>query len=273
VPGEGTTPRTLKITLAYDGTGVVGWQRQADGASIQGWLEDALSTIDGRRVVVIGAGRTDAGVHALGQVASAIISHTLDTASLRRALNAKLPRVVRVLDVEEAPQGFHARYGACTKTYRYYIANGELVSPFAWRYIWHVVQPLAIEPMASAARAIEGRHDFSAFRAAGSETATTVRTITASAFRVAEDQDLFWQPSKLAGHHDSATGRVLLYEVTGEGFLRHMVRAIVGTLVEVGAGRREAGTMATILASRDREAAGPTAPACGLCLVRVAFDA
>jgi tRNA pseudouridine38-40 synthase len=224
-------------------------------------------------VVVIGAARTDAGVHALGQVASATISHTLETASLRRALNAMLPRDVRVLDVEEAPEGFHARYGARAKTYRYYIANGELVSPFAWRYIWHVVQPLAIEPMASAARAIEGRHDFSAFRAAGSETATTVRTITASAFRVAEDQDLFWQPSKLAGHHDSATGRVLLYEVTGEGFLRHMVRAIVGTLVEVGAGRREAGTMATILASRDREAAGPTAPACGLCLVRVAFDA
>jgi tRNA pseudouridine38-40 synthase len=224
-------------------------------------------------VVVIGAGRTDAGAHALGQVASATISHPLDTASLRRALNAMLPRDVRVLDVEEAPEGFHARYGARAKTYRYYIANGELVSPFAWRYVWHVVHPLAIEPMASAARAVEGQHDFSAFQAAGSETATTVRTIAASVFRVAENQDLFWQPARLAGHDDPATGRVLLYEVTGEGFLRHMVRTIVGTLVEIGAGRREAGAMATILASRDREAAGPTAPACGLCLVRVAFDA
>ncbi len=212
-------------------------------------------------------------MHALGQVASAVISHTIDTASLRRALNAMLPRDVRVLDVEEAPEGFHARYGARAKTYRYFIANGEVVSPFAWRYVWHVVQPLAVEPMAAAARAVEGRHDFAAFQATGSETATTVRTITASSFRIAEEQDLFWRPAGLAGHNRATAGRVLVYEVTGEGFLRHMVRAIVGTLAEIGAGRLESQAMATILASRDRESAGPTAPACGLCLVRVAFDA
>jgi tRNA pseudouridine38-40 synthase len=229
--------------------------------------------IEGRRVVVTGAGRTDAGVHALGQVASAVISHALDTASLRRALNAMLPRDVRVLEVEEAPEGFHARFGARAKTYRYFIANGEVVSPFAWRYVWHVVQPLTVEPMAAAARAVEGRHDFAAFQATGSETVTTVRTITTSSFRVAEEQDLFWQPAGFAGHNSTAAGHVLLYEVTGVGFLRHMVRTIVGTLVEIGAGRRDSHAMAAILASRDREAAGPTAPACGLCLVRVAFDA
>jgi len=262
----------LKITLAYDGTSAVGWQRQAEGASIQGWLEDALTRIDGRPVSVTGAGRTDAGVHALGQVASAVIAHPLDTTGLRRALNATLPQDVRVLDVAEAREGFHARYGARAKTYRYCIANGEVVSPFAWRYVWHVAQPLAVEPMIAAARAIEGRHDFSAFQAAGSATATTVRTMVASELRVAEDADLFWHPARIAGCGGAGVGRVLVYEVTGEGFLRHMVRTIVGTLVEIGAGRREADAMAAVLASRDRRAAGPTAPACGLCLVRVAFD-
>jgi tRNA pseudouridine38-40 synthase len=269
---EATTPRTLKLTLAYDGTDFVGWQRQAEGVSIQALLEDALSTIEGRRVTVTGAGRTDAGVHALGQVASVVLAHALETAVLRRALNAMLPPEVRVLAVEEAAGGFHARYGARAKAYRYVVENAEVASPFARRYVWHVPQPLAVEAMADAARAIEGRHDFSAFQAAGSAAATAERTVVSSTLRVAGKADLYWRPSGLAAGGAGGEGRTLVYEVTGEGFLRHMVRVIVGTLVEIGAGRREAGAMPAIIASRDRQAAGPTAPACGLCLVRVEFD-
>jgi tRNA pseudouridine38-40 synthase len=267
-----STPRTLKLTLAYDGTDFVGWQRQAEGVSIQALLEDALSTIEGQRVTVTGAGRTDAGVHALGQIASVVLAHALDTASLRRALNAMLPPDIRVLAVDEAAEGFHARYGARAKTYRYVVENTEVASPFARRYVWHVPQPLAVEAMAEAARAVEGRHDFSAFQAAGSATATANRTIVASVLRIAGDADLYWGPAGLSADSAAHERRMLVYEVTGDGFLRHMVRAIVGTLVEIGTGRCEAGAMPAIVRSRDRRAAGPTAPACGLCLVRVVFD-
>ena len=269
---EVSTPRTLKLTLAYDGTDFVGWQRQAEGVSIQGLVEDALSAIEGRRVTVVGAGRTDAGVHALGQVASVVLAHPLDTASLQRALNAMLAADVRVLAVEEMAEGFHARYGARAKTYRYFIANSEVVSPFERRYVWHVTHPLAVEPMARAARTLEGRHDFSGFQAAGSATATTVRTIFSSRLRIAGTEDAFWRPERLPGDPPGGRGRLLIYEVTGDGFLRHMVRSVVGTLVEVGAGRREVGAIEAVVASRDRRLAGPTAPACGLCLVEITFD-
>jgi tRNA pseudouridine38-40 synthase len=263
--------RTLKLTLAYDGTDYVGWQRQAEGVSIQGLLEDALSSIEGGHVSVTGAGRTDAGVHALGQVASATITHAIDPASLRRALNAMLPHAVRVLDVEEKGEGFHARYGARGKTYRYCLANGEVVSPFERRYVWHVTHALDVDAMAEAARAVEGRHDFAGFQASGSATATTERTMSSSTLRVAGVDDVFWRPVMPRWDAGGRHGRLLIYEVSGDGFLRHMVRTIVGTLVEIGAGRRSAGAVEAIVASRDRREAGPTAPACGLCLVRVAF--
>jgi tRNA pseudouridine38-40 synthase len=272
MPGTAPATRTLKLTLAYDGTAFVGWQRQAEGVSIQALVEDALSTIEGRPVTVHGAGRTDAGVHALGQVASAIITLPLDTASLRRALNAMLPADVRVLAVDEMPAAFHARYGAREKTYRYSIENGDIVSPFAWRYVWHVTQPLAVEPMVEAARAVEGPHDFAAFQAAGSATTTTERTVVRSVLRIATGEDLDWLPSRLRDEHEPRGGRLLVYEITGNGFLRHMVRTIVGTLAEIGGGRRAAGAMAAIVASRDRQTAGPTAPACGLSLVGVRYD-
>ncbi len=241
--------------------------------SIQALVEDALSTIEGRPVAVTGAGRTDAGVHALGQVASTVLTHRIDAASLRRALNAMLPPDVRVLAVEETPDGFHARYHARAKTYRYAIWNAEVASPFERRYAWHVPRPLAVAPMVAAARAVEGRHDFAAFQGTGSATATTDRTVFASTLRVAADGDRYWFVAGGGANGASSEGRLLVYEVTGDGFLRHMVRTIVGTLVEIGAGRRDAGDMAAAVLSRDRRAAGPTAPACGLCLVGVAYDA
>lgn len=246
--------RTLKLTIQYDGTAYVGWQRQPNGVSIQALLEDALAPIEGSRVSVHGAGRTDAGVHALGQVGSATVATPLETATLGRALNAVLPPDVRVLAIEEAPAGFHARFSARAKTYEYRIVNAPLVSAFLHRYAWHVPQPLDFDAMRTAASPLVGSHDFAGFQGAGSSVASTERTI----FDVRiEDGGGFDLP--------------YIVRVSGDGFLRHMVRNIVGTLVEVGAGRWDAWRLVEILDSRDRTRAGPTAPAHGLFLVSVVY--
>jgi tRNA pseudouridine38-40 synthase len=261
--------RTLKLTLAYDGTAFVGWQRQATGVSIQGLLEDALSKIEGRPVTVFGAGRTDAGVHALGQVASASVDHPMALGVLQRALNAVLPPDVRVVETEEARPGFHARYDARAKTYQYAIMNGLAISPFEWRYAWHVTQALDVDAMAQAARCVVGRRDFAAFASSGSVVKTTVRTMTTSEVRLAGPGEPRWARSEV--DWPSVGPRRVMYEIAGDGFLRQMVRAIVGTLVEVGCGRLDAGEMERILASGDRKAAGATAPGHGLCLVAVDY--
>lgn len=264
--------RVLKLTLAYDGTRFVGWQRQPNGVSIQALLEDSLARIEGSAVTVIGAGRTDAGVHALGQVASVSLNATLDADSLRRALNATLPEDVRVLSVEGAADGFNARFDAREKTYRYQIVSGDAISPFDRLYAWHVAQPLNVDAMRAAAESVAGTHDFAAFQAAGSTVATTTRTIRRSSLEVGDDPA--WPGPAFASHLAAgfgAAGRWLTYEVSGDGFLRYMVRTIAGTLVDIGSGRWPPGAMGTILASRDRARAGPTAPAHGLFLVRVDY--
>lgn len=260
--------RSLRITLAYDGTGLVGWQRQPAGVSVQALLEDALATVEGRPVVVAGAGRTDAGVHALGQVASCRFEHPIPNDELARALNARLPDDVRVLSVEDAADDFHARYGARSKTYRYLVLNDRFVSPFERRYVWLVRQPLDLGAMEEGARCLEGRHDFAALQGTGSATKTTVRTIEfariqpLAAMAVAGGLTL---PARPAG------GRLIAFDIRGDGFLRHMVRNAVGTLVEIGRGRREPSSMAGLLAQGDRTLAGPTAPATGLFLVGVEY--
>jgi tRNA pseudouridine38-40 synthase len=242
---------TFKITLAYDGTNYVGWQRQAAGTSIQGLIEDALRELDGREVVVIGAGRTDAGVHAIAQVASCTLERVIEPAVLVRALNARLPADVRAMSAEAVAADFHARYGARGKTYRYRICNADVCSPFERFYVWHLTESLDSDAMDAAARCLEGRHDFAAFQTAGGTPRTTERTVTRSrVFRV---------------------GDLIVYEITGDGFLRHMVRAIAGTLVEIGRGRWPSDEMRAVLASRDRGRAGQTAPAGGLFLVGVEY--
>ena len=257
-------PRTLKLTIAYDGTRFVGWQRQSEGESIQGLLETALARFEGAPVVVHGAGRTDAGVHALAQAASVTLSgaHPLD--AIVRALNAQLPRDVRVLDAVEAPPEFHARFDARGKAYRYLIRTGAIASPFDRGYVWHVPETLDLDRMRSAARLLVGTHDFAAFQSAGSHTRSSHRTITAS--------DVSVVPAPMFNSIDSAAIAPLLsYEVHGDGFLRHMVRAITGTLVDIGRGWRP-DTIADLLRGGVRAAAGPTAPAHGLYLVRVDYD-
>ena len=243
--------RNLKLTIAYDGTRLVGWQRQAEGDSVQGLLEDALARFEGAPVTVHGAGRTDAGVHALGQVASVQVTCGHDVATLTRALNAQLPGDVRVLAIDEVHPDFHARFSARTKTYRYQLRHGTIADPFERAFVWHMPERLNVEAMRAAASVLVGAHDFAAFQSVGSGARDSVRTITGSQLEDA--------------------GARLTYEVTGDGFLRHMVRAIVGTLVEVGQGLRMADTMSSLLQGSTRRDAGPTAPPQGLFLVRVDY--
>jgi tRNA pseudouridine38-40 synthase len=245
----------FRLTLSYDGTDFVGWQRQAQGVSIQGLLEDALAVLEGAPVTVFGAGRTDAGVHALGQVASVALTRSIDAATLRRAVNASLPASLRVLDACEVPDGFHARFSATSKSYRYRIWNAEVLSPFECRFVWHIPSPsLDAEAMGEAAARLKGRHDFSAFQAAGADTRTTERELFKSSVSLGD-----------------AAGLITL-ELTGSGFLRHMVRSLAGTLVEIGRRRHPATWIDEVLASKSRASAGPTAPAAGLFLVRVGYE-
>src|SRR5258706_4662278 len=246
----------FKIPAAYDGPDFVGWQRQAAGVSIQGLLEGALRELDEREVAVTGAGRTDAGVHALGQVAAFSIERPLTAENVVRALNARLPDAVRVLSAEETPASFHARFDVRAKSYRYRICNGDVFSPFERRYAWHVPGALDTVAMQAAARVVEGVHDFAAFQSTGSTAKTTVRAVTSSLVMVS-----------LSNHE-----RLITYDVSGNGFLRHMVRAIVGSIVRGGRGRHPPEWMAEVIASRDRGRAGPTAPARGLFLVSVTYS-
>jgi tRNA pseudouridine38-40 synthase len=246
--------RNLKIVLQYDGTAYAGWQRQDNGISIQAVLEDALEPIEGSRVVVHGAGRTDAGVHALAQVATVTLSGSMEPPALARALNAILPPDVRVLAVEEADPAFHARFSAIGKVYEYRIVNARLVSPFLYKYVWHVVQPVDLDAVREASALLLGTHDFAAFQGARAAVASTDRTV----------RTIEWE-------HGGGSDLPLVMRIEGDGFLRHMVRNIVGTLVDVGVGRLPPSRVAGILASRDRTQAGPTAPAHGLYLVRVLY--
>jgi tRNA pseudouridine38-40 synthase len=242
---------TFKITVAYDGGPFVGWQRQTNGTSVQGLIEDALRELDDRDVTVHGAGRTDAGVHAIAQVASFTLVRETSPDVIVRSLNNKLPQEIRVRSAEEVPASFHARFDATSKSYRYRLWNADVLDPFERAYAWHVIGTLDVDAMAEAARVVVGRHDFAAFQTVGGATGSTERVMSRSV---------------LTGHDG-----LLTYDVAGDGFLRHMVRAIVGTLVEVGRGRQRADWMRDVIASRDRSRAGKTAPAHGLFLVRVDY--
>ena len=243
--------RRLKFILEYDGTAYHGWQVQPGLDTIQGRLEAALSRLTGSRVHVMGAGRTDAGVHALGQVASGNVGVRLDDPTLRRALNALLPKDIVVTRVEPAPAEFDARRSARSRTYRYTILRRAYPSALHGRYSLYVPYDLDLEGMSDAVRCLLGTHDFSAFRAGSCPAATPIRSVRRASWRTEGD---LWR-----------------FEIEGNAFLQHMVRIIVGTLMEVGRGKRRPADIGEILASRDRRRAGKTAPAHGLCLVAVEY--
>jgi len=268
-----TGRRTFKVTLSYDGTDFAGFQRQSNARSVQQVLEEALAPIEGSAVVVHGAGRTDSGVHALGQAASFRLTNQISTADLKQALNATFNATgssdLRVLSVEEAPEDFNARFAARGKIYRYRIVNAELISPFERRFAWHVPRPLNLDAIRDASKALIGEHDFAAFQAAGGDVKTSVRTVTCSEWaEQALDPPTGKPPSTGAGQD-----RMLIYEIAGNGFLKYMVRSIVGTLIEIGYGRREPDSVQALLKSGERTKIGQTAPAHGLYLVRVDYDA
>lgn len=244
--------RTLKLTVAYDGTNYVGWQRQTNGISVQQVLEEAFAPlVGGVAPTLAGAGRTDAGTHALGQVVSVNAEIELSPVAVHRAMNVRLPEDIRVIGVVEATPGFHARFHATGKTYRYRMVTTPVMSPFDRFYAWHAPEPKAVAAMCEAAEMLVGRHDFASFQARGTLVKDTIRTLHRLELR------------ELPGE--------VQFECEGDGFLRHMVRGIVGTLAEVGTGLRPPSAMADILRARDRRAAGATAPAHGLTLVSVKY--
>jgi tRNA pseudouridine38-40 synthase len=265
--------RTLKVIIAYDGSAYAGWQRQANAITIQQVLEEEIAAIVGAHNPLNAAGRTDAGVHAAAQVASITIDHAIPVDELMRALNARLRAGdIRIRSIEETFDRFDARIYAKAKTYRYAIWNGTHPSPFLRHVVWHVPARLDLDRMAEATKALVGEHDFAAFQGRGSDVVTTVRTVLGAELvevNVHTDQPMALSPLE-PGLADGG-GRLLRFEITGTGFLRHMVRIIVGTLVDIGRGQLEVEEMAAIIASRDRRRAGHTAPAHGLTLWRVDY--
>ncbi|MGI9953041.1 tRNA pseudouridine(38-40) synthase TruA [Moorellaceae bacterium AZ2] len=245
--------RYLKITLAYDGTDYAGWQVQPreHGPTVQQRVEEALTRLTGERIRVVAAGRTDAGVHARGQVISLATNSRIPVERWPWALNSVLPSDIVALEAVEVGPDFHARYSAKSKTYRYTIDNGVFPDVFRRRYAWHVRRHLDLDSMDKAAACLKGRHDFRAFAATGRPVKNFEREI----------KDIRW----------TRQGPFLYLDITADGFLYHMVRIIVGTLVEIGLGKRDPGEMKSILVGRRREQAGPTAPPQGLCLERVEY--
>lgn len=248
--------RAFRITLAYDGSGFFGWQTQPGKRTVQGTVEAVWRQITGEPIRLVASGRTDAGVHALAQVASCNSRTRLSCETLCRALNAELPAEIGVLEVAEAPHGFHALRDARGKRYRYVIQDGRPRDVFSRDYAWYIVQRLDETAMQAAATTLLGRQDFAALQTAGSARVSTVRTIT--------DVDVRRPP-------DPRYGR-LVVEVAADGFLYNMVRNIVGSLVEVGRGKRPPEWLSRVLASGDRRLAGATAPPQGLFLVEVHYD-
>ena len=249
-----------KLVLAYDGTDFHGWQVQPGLRTIQGELAEAVERVCGEHTLPQGSGRTDAGVHALAQVASVALESPIPPSNLRRALNRTLPASIRVLEAAHAPSSFHARHSAVAKQYEYRIYRGEICPPQLARYVYSLAWPLDIAAMQEAALLVLGTHDFSSFAASDPDRAArmaadpevdNVRTLTHSSWF---EQD-----------------HLLVYTVRGDGFLHHMVRNLVGTFLEIGRRQRSAAELAAILASRNRMAAGATAPARGLFLHSVSY--
>jgi tRNA pseudouridine38-40 synthase len=244
--------RNIRLLLEYDGAAYHGWQRQKNALTIQEVVETALAKLTQEPVKLLGSGRTDAGVHALGQVANFHTESSIPLQAFVKGLNSLLPRDIAVLEAREAAPEFHARYSAQAKTYEYRLWCRPVRPPLELRYCWHLTQPLDLEAMAQAAAVLPGEHDFAAFRASGGKPGSAVRKVLHATW------------------HAAAAGR-LRFAITADGFLRGMVRSLVGTMVEIGQGKRPPQDLADLLKSGDRAAAGATAPAQGLFLLEVLY--
>jgi tRNA pseudouridine38-40 synthase len=302
---HGNSGTVWKLILSYDGMDFHGWQIQPGLPTIQGLLADAVASVTGEQVLPQGSGRTDAGVHAWGQVASFSLRAAIPADNLQRALNRILPAAIRILSAEHATQDFHARHSAVGKVYQYRIFRGGICSPFMARYVSVCRWPLDLEAMQAAADAILGEHDFTSFAASDPDRAArledenageddgpaaTEKGVAAASGNIRRIETSQWSRESLlvlpgalgrmliGSERDSSgnatagdCGEILTYTVCGNGFLHHMVRNLVGTFVEVGRGSMAAAEMSRILESRDRAQAGPTAAASGLCLMKVLY--
>jgi tRNA pseudouridine38-40 synthase len=247
----------FKLLIQYDGTDFHGWQVQENQRTVQGELERTVSLLEDAEVHVAGSGRTDAGVHAEGQVANVRLNRLFTPDKLRVAINGNLWRDVRILNVEKASDEFHARFSAKVKTYVYRVVNAPVMSPFWLRWAHHESRPLDVGRMNDAARLFLGEHDWTAFSAARSDVENRVRTI--KSFTV----ESFWDAR--------ANSSIIEFHISANGFLRYMVRSIVGTMLEVGRGEKDFDTIQTAIIGGDRSLAGITAPANGLTLLKVSY--
>jgi len=255
--------RRIRLALQYDGSAFQGWQVQPSGITIQGLLQECIFRLTGEAVKLIGAGRTDAGVHAMEQVAAFDSGSPLHVEVIKRALNAMLPKDIRVMDANEAEQDFHPRYGAKSKHYVYMIANMRDVPVFVGRYVWRLTCPLDLEVMRAAAASLIGRHDFTSFRGSGCSAKNPVRTVYGLEVEKLCEAAFFFAEFR---------GEFIKITVQADAFLRHMVRNMVGTLVEACSGKLSPERVKVILESRDRKHAGPTAPSKGLFLEKVNYE-
>ena len=246
-----------RLLLQYDGTDFHGWQIQTNLRTVQGELTRVLSLLDDREVIVHGSGRTDAGVHAEGQVANVHLHREITPEKLRNAINGNLDDDLRVLSIEVVADAFHARYSATGKTYRYRVLNGPVMSPFWRRYAIHEARELDLDKMRTCAKLLLGEHDWTAFSAAQSDVESRVRTMA--------------QLEVTRGSDDCVNGHLIEFTISADGFLRYMVRSIVGTLLAVGRNEINEATVERALNEGDRSLAGPTAAAHGLTLVSVEY--
>jgi tRNA pseudouridine38-40 synthase len=247
-----------KLLIQYDGTDFHGWQVQENDRTIQGELERVIGMLEDAKVSVIGSGRTDAGVHAEGQVANVVLNRTFTPDKLRAAINGNLWRDIRIMKAEKAPDEFHARFSAKKKTYVYRVMNAPVMSPFWRRFAHHEHKPLDIAGMTRASRLLLGEHDWTAFASAQSDGDSRLRTVS---------------DCTIESHWDSrASASIIEFRISANGFLRYMVRSIVGTLIEVGRGEKDSDTIHTAIVTGDRSLAGKTAPAHGLTLQKVDYE-
>ena len=269
------TLQNWRLTLAYDGTDFRGWQVQPDERTVQGELQAALGRVTGESPLPQGSGRTDAGVHALAQVASFALAAPIPAENLQRALNRTLPRSIRILESRTAPSTFHARHSAVAKTYEYRLFLNAICPPFLARYVYACPWRLNLEALQNSARLFEGEHNFVSFAAADPDLTTRAASLaaelaqgakvpTAPAVRTIYSSE--WEQRK------TEAGELLVYRIRGNSFLHHMVRNLVGTMLEIGCGRLRCEEIPRIFAARSRSAAGPTAPARGLFLHSVEYE-